>query len=330
MYYLIFVASAAAVVYAGMKLSANGDVIAEKSGLGQSFVGLTLVAASTSLPEIISSVGAVTIVDNPDLAFGNAYGSNMFNMFIIFILDALFRRGSVFTQVSPSNVTTGVFAIILTLISGFGYFINMPVMGWVNSTSIIIMAGYVIAMYTAFKLKDTAGAKEEDGNNGETQDKPLSCAVLGFFASAFIITAAGLLMSKSADFIALDTGLGGSFVGNFLLALVTSLPEMAFCIAAVKVGSVNMAIGNLVGSNVFNMTVIPVCDLFYTKGDVFAAVSSVNSVSVLFTSIAVGFVLLGIEIDKQLKSRAGRISYASWSIAALYCMNIAYVYISSQ
>lgn len=325
MYYLLFLASAAAVIFAGKKMSVSGDIIAEKTGLGHSFIGLTLIAASTSLPEVISSVGAVTIVDNPDLAFGNVYGSNMFNMLVIFIMDAMYRKGSILAHASKSNVTTGLYVIILTMISGVGLFVPMPSFGWLNITSIAIFAVYLLSMYTAFIHKDELSADLEEENINGTS---LSSAFLSFAISAAIIVAAGLALSKSADFIATDTGLGGSFVGNFMLAFVTSLPELAVCIAAVKIGSVNMAVGNLIGSNIFNITVIGICDLFYLKGDVYSSVSRINTVAVLITSIVVALVLLGIELDKTAKKHR-RISVVSWCIAALYTAYMLYVYFAS-
>ncbi|WP_022850451.1 sodium:calcium antiporter [Limisalsivibrio acetivorans] len=320
MFYIIFLMAAAAVIFAGVKLSIYGDVIAEKTGLGESFVGLTLVAASTSLPEIISSIGSVTVVQSPDLAFGNAYGSNMFNMFIIFILDAVYRKGSILVKVSPSNVTTGLFSILLTMISGFGFILDMPTIGWMNPISFAIIGGYLIAMYTAYRLKDDI--VEPDAPS----DITLSKAATGFAVAAFIIVVSGLALSKSADYIATDTGLGGSFVGTLLLALVTSLPELAFCFPAVRSGMANMAIGNLVGSNVFNMTVIPIADAFYVKTQVFADVSAAHLGSALFTSIAAGLLLLGIEVDKKLSGRMLSISLISWALALFYILNLAFVY----
>ena len=117
MYYLLFVISAALVIFAGVKLSVYADVLANKTGLGHSFIGVTLLALMTSLPELISSIGAVTVVDSPDLAFGNVYGSNAFNILIFFLMDMMFRKGGLYKNISTANFNVGIYAVLITVVS---------------------------------------------------------------------------------------------------------------------------------------------------------------------------------------------------------------------
>lgn len=113
------------VIYAGIKLSEYGDALAAVTGLGRSFIGITLLALFTSLPELISTIGALTVVDNPDLAFGNVYGSNMFNMLTIFLLDISFRRTDVYRGISESNILTALYATIVTIFTTLGFYIKI-------------------------------------------------------------------------------------------------------------------------------------------------------------------------------------------------------------
>ncbi|UOD34963.1 sodium:calcium antiporter [Deferribacteraceae bacterium V6Fe1] len=313
MYFFLFAVSAFLVIFSGVKLSKYGDVIASKTPLGHSFVGVTFIALFTSLPELISSIGAVTIVDAPDLVFGNVYGSNMFNILIIFFLDALFKKDSVFKSVSLSNIVTASFAILLPLISAFGFLLNIKLFN-VSAISLGIFIIYILSMYSAYRTIDMSDSDIED----EKTDISLNRAVFMFMFMASIIVFAGLLLSKSADEIAEATGLGRTVVGSFLLALVTSLPEVSACFGAIKVGSTNMAIGNLLGSNVFNITVIPIADIFYKKGDIFMAASKINLVAAICSAIIVLIAVLGIQQDKLSKFRFGHISLYSVYILLFY------------
>jgi len=320
-YFLLFFISAVLVIISGIKLSEYGDVIALKTKLGHSFVGITMLALFTSLPELISSIGAVTIVDAPDLAFGNVYGSNVFNIFVIFILDLVFRRGSFFKDVSMSNTISGVYGLLIMVVTFTGFVIGFPVIGWVSLLSILTIFVFFISLYNAYKSSAIELLPEE----GSVSDISLNKALYMFLLNATIIVFAGLLLSKSADQVAIITGLGQSVVGALLLALVTSLPELASCYGAVKVGATNMAIGNLFGSNVFNMFIIPVVDIFYFKGSVFQFVEPAHLFTGLIACIMALIALLGIKQDKFSKFRVGHLSVYSVYILAVY---IVYLFVT--
>lgn len=316
MYFLLFAISAFLVIFSGIKLSKYGDIIASKTPLGHSFVGLTFLALFTSLPELISSIGAVTIVDAPDLVFGNVYGSNMVNIFIIFILDALFKKESIFQSVSLSNIVTASFAILLPLVSTLGFLLDIKMLSSFSVVSLAIVIIYFLAMYSAYRTIDMGDLVVEDEDVGIS----LNRAVFMFMFMASIIVFAGLTLSKSADEIAISTGLGRTIVGSFLLATITSLPEISACIGAIKVGSPNMAIGNLFGSNVFNVTIIPIADIFYKNGDIFNAADKINLFSAISSAIIVLIAVLGIQQDKLSKFRFGHISLYSVYILLFYML----------
>ncbi len=314
LYFFLFFISAILVITAGIKLSEYGDVIAVKTKLGHSFVGITMLALFTSLPELISSVGAVTVVDSPDLAFGNVYGSNIFNIFIIFILDFLFRKGSIFKGVSFSNIISGLYGLLIMLVTFLGFIIDFPNIGWINLLSIIIIVVFFVSVYNAY----ITSSLDLVPDVLEVENVSLNKAFLLFFINAVVIVFAGLLLSKSADQVAIITGLGQTVVGSLMLALVTSLPELSSCYGAIKVGAGNMAIGNLMGSNVFNMFIIPVVDIFYFKGNVFKFVEPEHLFTGLIGVILMVVTLLGINQDKFSKLKLGHISIYSVYILVIY------------
>jgi len=318
--YILFLLSAIIVVGAGVKLSEYGDALAAVTGLGRSFIGLTLLAFFTSLPELISTIGSITIVDNPDLAFGNVYGSNMFNMFIIFILDAWFRKTDMYTGVSESNILTALYAALMTTFSLLGFFLKLSIFGFISVVSPVVFIVFLYSSYISFKVTEKGG-EDDDGD----VDMTMSQVVLRLGITAFIIVAAGLMLSKSADVVAVKTGLGGSFVGAFMLAVVTSLPEAAACFGAIRVGSVNMALGNLFGSNLFNMAIIPVADFIYGKGVIFQNVASGHMLSAVFALAAVLIPIIGIR-EREYRLKFFGVSFHSYSLVVLYMIYSAYLY----
>lgn len=320
LYFFLFFISAILVITAGIKLSEYGDVIAVKTKLGHSFVGITMLALFTSLPELISSVGSVTVVDSPDLAFGNVYGSNIFNIFIIFILDFLFRKGSIFKDISFSNIISGLYGLLIMLVTFLGFIIDFPNIGWINLLSVIIMVVFFVSVYNAY----ITSSLDLVPDVMEVENVSLNKALLLFFINAAVIVFAGLLLSKSADQVAIITGLGQTVVGSLMLALVTSLPELSSCYGAIKVGAGNMAIGNLMGSNVFNMFIIPVVDIFYFKGNVFKFVEPEHLFTGLIGVILIVVTLLGINQDKYSKLKLGHISIYSVYILVIY---IVYLFV---
>jgi cation:H+ antiporter len=322
MVFITFIISAILVVIAGVQLSKYAEVIADKTGIGHSFIGVTLLALFTSLPEFISSIGAVTIVDAPDLSFGNVYGSNMFNIFIIFILDAVFRKGSIYEGVSISNITTGIFAVLITLISTFAL-LGFDSQIWnISIVGIIISFVFIFSVYSAFRHSLNESAAVENKTDTDKAHVPLSKAIIMFLIAAVVILGAGLMLSKSADGVAEVTGLGKTVVGSFMLAMVTSLPEISSSIGALRLGAPNMAIGNIFGSNVFNIFVIPVTDIFYRKGNIFQNVSSSYLEASIFASFIVILALLAIAQDKLSKLRIAHISIYSFIILGCYILYI--------
>lgn len=316
--YILFLISATIVVGAGVKLSEYGDALAAVTGLGRSFIGITLLALFTSLPELISTIGALTLVDNPDLAFGNVYGSNMFNMLTIFLLDFMFRKTDVYEGVSESNILTALYAGIVTVFSVLGFYIKIYI-GPISVVTLIIIVLFIYSSYISFRVL------ESDDDDEDDTDLTLSGVIIRMAIAAAAIVGAGLLMSKTADAIAVMTGLGGSFVGSFFLAVVTSLPEVSACYGAIRVGSVNMALGNLFGSNLFNMAIIPVADIIYLKGPVFEFVSRGHITAAIFATVAILIPIIGIR-ERNFRIKIFGVSFHSYSLVVLYGIYSVYLY----
>ncbi|PKO05403.1 MAG: sodium:proton exchanger [Chloroflexi bacterium HGW-Chloroflexi-3] len=263
MVWVLFVSTALAIVVAAYFLAKYGDVIAVRTGLGGMFIGILLMAGATSLPELLTSMEAVK-QNSPNIAAGNLMGSNAFNMVLLAVLDLMHRSQRILRKAAMRHALTGSLAIMM--IGLVLYFIAADIqvkIGFMGLDSIIIIAAYVFALRVISGEPKAEKLKKEE----IPDDTPkLWVGLIGFALAAGVLILVTPLMVRSSVEIAEITGLGTTFVGTAMVAFVTSLPELVTTIAAIRIGASDMAIGNLFGSNMFNMFALGLTDLFYTQG----------------------------------------------------------------
>lgn len=263
MVWVQFVATAIGIVIAANFLAKFGDVIAIRTRLGGMFVGVLLMAGATSLPEVLTSISAVS-QNTPGIAAGNLFGSNSFNMLLLAVLDLASRNQRLLRRAARRHALSGSLAILMIVLVLFFMQADIRLkVGWVGIDSLLIIAVYVIAVRLISKDQPGLEANIEDIPVGTPK---LWVGLVGFLAAAAALIVITPIMVRSASEIADITGLGTTFVGTTLVAMVTSLPEVVTTIAAIRIGASDMAIGNLFGSNMFNMFALGLTDFFYTGG----------------------------------------------------------------
>lgn len=270
MVWVKFIASAVVIVVAANFLAKYGDALAIRTKLGGMFIGVLLMAGATSLPEVLTSISAVN-QQTPNIAAGNLLGSNGFNMLLLAILDLTHRNQRLLRKAARRHALSGSLAILMIALVLYFMVTDIKIkLGWIGLDSLIIIAVYILAV----RLISRDGTPTESTVEVETPPGTpgLWVAVAGFMAAAGALIAITPLMVSSASEIAEITGLGTTFVGTTLVALVTSLPELVTTLAAIRIGASDMAIGNLFGSNMFNMFALGLTDLFYTDGRFLATI----------------------------------------------------------
>jgi cation:H+ antiporter len=290
MAWLAFIFSGAIIVVSAMQLAKYGDAIALRTGLGRLFVGSLLLASATSLPEILTGISSFQQgVHN--LTAGNLLGSNAFNITLLAAADLASHNRRVLRAIAMRHALTGSMAMVMITLVVFLLVANIGVMvGPIGLDSIILMVAYAGMIYL---LQKSTPAVEQSVPEDEEVNKlipTLRRSVIGFIvATALIAVVSPLLVRSSAD-IADQTGLGTSFVGLSLVAVVTSLPELVTTVALVRIGAEEMAVGNLFGSNMFNMFLVGFLDLFYSPGRFIGAIDPsfvlVGILGLLITGIA--------------------------------------------
>lgn len=265
MVYLQFLFSAAIVVIAAMKLAEYGDAIAVRARLGKLFIGSLLLAGATSLPELLSAINAIQL-KVPNMAGGSFFGSGMFNIFMLAILDLVFHRVRMLRRVAATHALTASLGMLLTGLATLFILadIDMPRIGWLGFNSLAMMAIYIGGI-RLLQGRGESTVQVETVENAPSVPK-LAEALFGFSLACLLLVIITPYLVASANEIAELTGLGIGFVGATLIAITTSLPEMVATISAARIGAYDLAVGNLFGSNIFNMFALGLTDIFYTQG----------------------------------------------------------------
>jgi cation:H+ antiporter len=296
---LRFVASAAVIIVAGTLLTRFGDTIAGRTRLGRLLVGGILIAAATSLPEAAVDIHAVRL-GNPDLAVGDLMGSSLFNLLILAIADLLHRSPhGAFSRAAAGHALSASLSILLTALAGMAILARGMGLGvgGVGLGPLLIAGMYLFGVRLIYRdqrhgaASEHAGADDDAGGDGNGR-RSLLRAIVGYLACAAAILAAAPHLARSADTIAEATGLGGTFVGTTLVALSTSLPELVATLAALRIGAFDMAVGNILGSNAFNMVLLLPLELAH-DGLLLEAVSPVHAFTALAAITVSSVVVMG-------------------------------------
>jgi len=293
---LVFVVAGALLVLAGSALTRAADAIAEHSGLGRVWIGAVLLAAATSLPELATDVSAVRL-GAPDLGAGDLFGSSLANMLILAGIGLLPPIGRVFRAAAPAHAMTACLAITLNAAAGAFVFLRAPRSGWpVGPEAVLLAVGFVAGMRVVYAQGSAGGA----GTAEIVQSAPgrsrrlLGSAVLRFGLATLAVLVIAPALAWSAKRIAELSGLGATFIGTWLVGLSTSLPEVVTSVAAVRLGAVDLAIGNLFGSNAFNMAVFLAMDVAHPEGSIFGALGPGHVLSALLAIVLMAVGLAAI------------------------------------
>jgi len=309
-----FLVLGALIFLAASRLARAADVIADTTGLGRAWVGVILLAASTSLPEITTDVNAA-LLDVPDIGVGDLMGSTLANMLILALLDLVYAKQSILHRVAVNHAVVGLLAIALTMIAGIAIATGgFGRVGHVGVESLVIVAVYLLGMRVFYRLTRTVGAGLiPDAPGPEAGPAPAASRRQRLRAAAwtFALAAAALvivtpLLVLAAEALSVESGLSQTFVGTMLVGITTSFPEIAASVAAVRLGAVDLAVGNLFGSNAFNMCVLLFMDLAYTDGPVLASVSQAHVLSAQLAALALSFGVIGLMSRLEQRSAVTR------------------------
>ena len=320
------------ILYSGTKLTKYADIIAEKTGLGRLWIGVLLLAFITSIPELITGLSSVLIFATPDIAAGAVVGSCVFNMLILAVLDIFDRSSPLSSRVHQRHTLSACFGIILLSIVAVNLFISdsqsliINSFGWIGLYTPTIIFFYIVSMRLIFshEKRTISSSNKEETEELKYESISTKDLYINFSINALLIVVAAIILPEIGKLIAEITGLGETFVGNILIALATSLPEVIVSVAALKIGAVDMAIGNLFGSNIFNVGILAIDDIFFTKGPILTYIGNNHIVSALSAIIMMAIAVTGLTYRARRKKLF--IAWDSLCIAAVYVLNLIALY----
>lgn len=330
-----FLVCALIVIFSGTKLTQYGDAIAEKTGLTRVWIGLLLLAAMTSMPELVTGASAAALVRVPDLAMGVVLGSNLFNLLLVVILDLLHRPGPFLTRAGRSNLLLARLSALLIGLAGLGLFVGnlMPslALGWLSPFSLLLVLLYLLSLRWLFRSDQNRQVTPAPGTQMLRYPYLSSRRTyLNFALAGAVIIGAGIWLASIGDEIAQVTGWGDSFIGNILLAIITSLPELSVCIAALRLGAADMALADLLGSNLFNTgVIIAAADLLYWENPIFRSVSVGQLWAVGVALLMTGLIALGLILSSRRKL-LGIFDWESFLLLAFYILGAYNLFVTTS
>ncbi len=314
----------AVIGYAGYFLSRYGDIIAEKTGMSATWVGLILLSTATSLPELITGISAITLADAPNIAVGNALGSTIFNLGFLIILDAIYQQNTLYSRATQGHILSASLGSLMITFAGFSLLLDhasmSPVLGHVGLYTPFFVLIYFVAIRSVHRYEYRTKDVYTEASIKRYPQVTLRQAIIGYALAAVAVIAAGSWLPFVAEDIAEMMGWGQSFVGTLLVATVTSAPEAVVTISALRIGALDMAIANLLGSNLFNVIYLAVNDLLYTKGPLLASVDSSHALTAFTAVMMSTLVIVGI-IFKPQQRAVLNLTWISLGLLMLYIVN---------
>jgi cation:H+ antiporter len=293
MVWIEFCACAAIVVVTSTFLMRYADMLAEKTGLGRAWVGGILLAGVTSLPELVSGVTAVSWLGAPNLASGSILGSCLLAVAVL---------------VGPG--LNGVGALGFSAVS----------------VAIVLVYGLGARLIARFEQRRLAEVLEKGAQIRHYDAVSTARAYAVFILCALVVVAAGVWLATIGDRLAASTGLSRSFVGNFFLALSTSLPEVASSLAAVRLGAIDLAISNALGSNLFNILLLAVMDAADGPANFWGTLTSANAFAAVIAIMMTGVAIISLTYRASPRT-PNRLSWDGWTLAAMYVGAMAALYL---
>lgn len=241
-------------VLIGAEFLVNGSSsVAKKCGLSEFIIGMTIVGIGTSTPEmVVSYMGAFK--GNSDIAIGNVIGSNIYNIGLILGVTALISPLVITRQNLRRDIPVSILATVMLLFFGFFYQIFGVGYDGINFWGgLILLLSFVLYLVLSFK-NDIPDAESDDEHKIKLY--PTWKAVIMIISGLALLVGGGRLFVDSATELAKSMGVSDKFIAITVVALGTSLPELATCVVAALKGRGQLALGNVIGSNIANILLI--------------------------------------------------------------------------
>ncbi|MDH5558499.1 MAG: sodium:calcium antiporter [Alphaproteobacteria bacterium] len=297
-----FVAAAMVITMAGIRMAETADRLADRTGIGEALFGGVLLGGSTSIPGIVASTTAAA-QGHAELAFSNAVGGIAAQTFFLAIADIAYRRANLeHAAASLTNLTQASLLITLLILPLIAVSLPAYTVFEIHPATIAILIGYLFGLRLALRsrTKPMWGPKKTSDTRIDVPREPkggrriMMALLLRFAVLAAILMLTGYVTAASGVAIADKTGMSESIIGAYFTAISTSIPELVTTIAAVRRGALTLAMGGIVGGNMFDTLFIASSDIAYRDGSLYHAVSGTPYFLTALSILMTGILLLGM------------------------------------
>lgn len=319
--------AAGTIMLVGPRLVRVADRLADVTGLGEAMVGAVLLGATTSLPDIITTLQPA-LRGFGELAVSNALGGVLGQTLFIAVADLTYRRANL-EHAAASLPNLAQTTMLLALLGGIIALSSGPqVTVWgVHPGSLVLVVGYFYGLRVISQTEHrplwTAVATSEtfaDEPVVEVGSEPRAPLISRFVGYAAVTAGAGFLLALGGETLVVETELGESAVGVFVTGLGTSLAELVVSVAAIRAGALTLAVGNIIGGNTFDALLVAVADVAYRDGSVYATAGD-GPVLVAGLTVAMTAVLL-LGMLRRQRYGPGNIGFESVVVLLLYAVAV--------
>lgn len=326
----VFAGAALVVLAAGTRLTVLADELADRSGLGEALMGAIFLGAVTSIPGITASVKAA-LDEIPRLALANAYGGIAVQTLFLAIADLTYHKANLeHAAASLQNMLMGTSLIVLLGLIAFAGAGPAWTFGGIHPVTPILFLAYAFFMHQVNAVKkeplwapkrtaETREDREDPKNRRKTG--PLRNRWLQLLFFALLTMIAGAMLTEAAETISRETGIDESVIGAFMLAVVTSLPELVTSVVAVRQGALTLAVGGILGGNAFDTLFVAAADVAYRPGSIYHAATTREDLLLFMPLVMAGILLMGL-LRRERKGPGG-IGFESLLVILIYLTGAA-------
>jgi cation:H+ antiporter len=332
-----FLVAAAGVWFAGTRLCVYADEISDRKRIGKAIMGLVFLAAATSLPEIVTTFAAA-IDANPALVLNNLFGGIALQTAILAVADRIAARSPLtFYPRKPTPVIEGCFLVLLLcVLQAVAVVGDRPLVFGIGRGALAVIVLYVVAVAMLRKLYSDDSwvpvrvpEEPEDATvstwRGHVEQIAWGALMVRTVAAVLAILVCGVVLVRTAQAIADQSGLGSSFIGATLLAGTTSLPELSTTIMAVRLRAYTMAISNIFGSNLIMLALLMPADLLYREGTILSAMDRVATLGIISGIAVTTIYVVGLTVRSSRKVLGMGID--SLLVAIVYVLSAVFFYL---
>lgn len=320
----LFLLAALVIGAAGVRLTSKARYIARTTGLGEALLGGVVIGAITSLAGTVTSVTAAA-GGHADLAIGNALGGIAAQTVFLVAADLLYRKVNLeHAAAAEVNLNQAALLILLLTIPLLAILAPAVDIAGVHPATILLFVTYgagvrLIARSHASPMwfpRRTGETRSETEHPDGGERRPGAADWLVLLALAVVVSAAGWLLARLGVAISEQSGLSESVIGTLFTAVSTSLPELVIAIAAVRAGAVNLAVGDIIGGNTFDILFLGLSDIAYRDGSIFHAISPAQPLWLALCIAMTSVLLLGLL--RREKHGIANIGFESVFVLLLY------------